>query len=439
MLNAFKKHFNWDFSEPGRKPTGPVEIDWDNPLARELASVYLFQESGGDVLELVSRRRATNTGIDFQATVHGWEAVPDNNNDDFTLSNSDSGLAASSDLTVFTIAKTTSSGSGRRLLQYGPNLLGTTGGFYFSHTGTAQGQIGLGTASNFQFVSSGNNFWSTTDYNKNSVTLRGTTVKFYKDGTLYTDTSIGAARNTNTDKTMTLFERQDNAAGRNWDSNCRVVYIWKRALSSAQVASLTRDPYQLLKPAVPQTYFVPAAGGATYTLATASGAFTYSGASLTLSASRKIAAGSGTYSYAGTAVDLTYTPVGGPTYTLAIDSAAYSYSGTALSLTAQRSISAGSGAYSYQGTSIAFEYTRRLLAESGSYSYSGTNIAFKASRAITLETAVFTYSGTDVKLTLPSELWQYTGNVTTDWQPMNNSTTSWAEQPIMATTWTKES
>lgn len=191
--------------------------------------------------------------------------------------------------------------------------------------------------------------------------------------------------------------------------------------------------------AISSIAFNEAAAGATYTLTTASGTFPYAGASASLSVNRKITVGSGSYSYSGTDIDLSYTPVGGPTYTLETGSASYQYNGTPTGLLAHRAIPAESGSYSYQGTSMAFKLTRKLLAESGTYSYTGTSAAFKASRAIILTPGVFTYVGVDVKLSLPSELWQYPSNVATDWESTKDCTTSWADQPIMTTTWTKES
>jgi len=53
--------------EPGRKPVGPVEIDWSHPLARGLKAAYLFQRSETDaplVYEQRPDKNGTTVGFD---------------------------------------------------------------------------------------------------------------------------------------------------------------------------------------------------------------------------------------------------------------------------------------------------------------------------------------------------------------------------------------
>jgi hypothetical protein len=440
------KRFHPDFSRPGVKPTSPVVLDLDNSIAKRIRLAVLPGGING-LRELALGQNLTVAGNrDIIGSALGQVQDFDGTSDYLQLSNNDHYVPGESGVFILSTFDGPITGTDRVLFE--KDFTSASEPFYtyriiHSRTGGAP-ELGA------QWNQGGTRRFLVGGSFAPTIGVPFVTALSIKEGAqaLY----AGDFR----DRVALQQSSSHSGAIVNYDTPLRIgsselftqrhsgpiylVLIVEGGFTEAEVQSLASDPYQVFKPAVPQTYFIPEAGGGpTYTLATASGSFSYSGTSLSLSASRKIAAGSGTYSYTGTAVDLTYTPVGGPTYTLALGSAAYSYDGTALSLTAQRTISAGSGAYSYQGTSIAFEYTRRLLAESGTYSYTGTSIAFKASRGITLETAVFTYSGTDVKLTLPSELWQYSGNVTTDWQPMNNSTTSWAEQPIMTTTWTKES
>ena len=49
------KQFHIDFRIPGMKPVGPVEIDYDNPLARSLDAFMLFD--GYEATNLVAPNR----------------------------------------------------------------------------------------------------------------------------------------------------------------------------------------------------------------------------------------------------------------------------------------------------------------------------------------------------------------------------------------------
>ena len=54
------KEFLPGFGQPGVKPTGPLEIDWDNPLTRGLSHCFVFDSN--EVGDLVTGRHASRFG-----------------------------------------------------------------------------------------------------------------------------------------------------------------------------------------------------------------------------------------------------------------------------------------------------------------------------------------------------------------------------------------
>jgi len=257
--------------------------------------------------------------------------------------------------------------------------------------------------------------------------------EMYANGeSLSTNTSTGAAG-----PFTAFYVGGFGASSQDFNGDIAQVIVWKTARADSWEATESANQSAPSSWGTVGTWSDSGGAGVTVEIPTLD--FSYSGTSLALTVNRKATAEPASYSYSGTDLDLTYTPVGGPSYTLATDLDSYQCTGTSIALAAQRVIPAASGAYSYQGAVEEFGFTRRLLAETGSCTYSGTDITIKATRSMLSGSGVFTYAATDVKLTLPSELWQYSGNVTTDWQPLEDCNTSWADQPIMTTTWTKES
>lgn len=160
------------------------------------------------------------------------------------------------------------------------------------------------------------------------------------------------------------------------DGDVGATFMWNRALSDAEIVSLSSNPWQIFSPINKLCLGVPAAIGA-YTLTADSSSFALTGTAATLTAQRKVtadsgsftltgtaavlshnhvlAANSGSIALTGTAATLTYTPVGG--YTLSANGGSFSLSGTAASLIASRKIVIGEGAFSLVGTDANLQYS----------------------------------------------------------------------------------
>ena len=219
-------------------------------------------------------------------------------------------------------------------------------------------------------------------------------------------------------------------AGQDFDGGVSWAYIY-RGIPEALAETIIHRPHNVLKPAVPITYFLPSAGGAS-TLTADSGSYTYTGANADLQRGLIISADSGSYSYTGTNVDLlngvnlpadsgaytytgtaatlTFSPVGD--FTLTADSGAYSYTGTNVELQRGLSLAADSGAYTYAGTDAALLRGLILASDSGAYSYTGTNADLNPGFSLTADSGSYAYTGTNASLLLDRVLNAQSGSYT---------------------------
>lgn len=231
---------------------------------------------------------------------------------------------------------------------------------------------------------------------------------------------------------------EDSGAVTTWSANTGAVEIreggtegWhivtrfsRRIVPEGMGEAIVRDPYNtLFRPANRPIYFIPAAGGPTYTLTANSGTYTISGTAAALTASRAITATAGAYSASGTDAALTYQQ----NNTLTADSGTYTTAGTAADLVASRALPADSGSYTVSGTSVTLRYGYILSVDSGAYAATGTAVDLTASRAISADSGVYTYNGTAVTLT-------YSGQSV--WTVQPGASTTWTVQTPDDTTWT---
>lgn len=151
-----------------------------------------------------------------------------------------------------------------------------------------------------------------------------------------------------------------------------------------QLASLSRDPLQLLEPYPWWMFAMDAVASSGYTLAADAGSFTYTGQTATLRVARKLVAGAGAFSFTGQTATLRVARKIGAAagaYTLAGADAGLIYSGSGARLTAE------AGSYGLTGAAATLRVARRLAAASGSYVFSGG-------------AATLTYSGEAVSVTV---------------------------------------
>ena len=173
-------------------------------------------------------------------------------------------------------------------------------------------------------------------------------------------------------------------------------FAWNRQLSDSEARLFVDAPWNIFQ--APSTRIwvnVGGGGGSTaYTLTCASGTYTTSGKTATLTYARtlvcssgayttsgkvatlqvahKLICASGTYTTSGKAATLTYVPGAGPVNrTLTCDVGSYAFSGKAVTLTVNRKLICASGTYTTSGKSTTLTVAHSLQCASGTYVVSG--------------------------------------------------------------------
>ena len=176
------------------------------------------------------------------------------------------------------------------------------------------------------------------------------------------------------------------ALNRSFNGAVYLAALWDRALSDAEIKSISDNPWQLFR-AANAPIFVPVSGGggSPYTLTADAGALAITGNAAGLSVNRTLTAGAGALSITGNAAtlafnraliadtanvaitgnaaSLVFTPVGGPTYTLPADSASIAISSAATSLVRGYNLALDAGAVSISASDAALIATRKLIAD----------------------------------------------------------------------------
>lgn len=235
------KEFHPDFSRPGVKPTGRVEIDWDNPLAQGLSFASFC--SGFEDRAILGDAPKASTGT---KKVDGYEAIASQR-----LSYDNRGLNPSCGSLLMTFRRTSS-----------PHLFGK-----FAVTTDAEFQLLRGASDTVLRLAINNNTASFTtpnlydfEWHKIAVTWDETTNArtLYIDGAFIgTDSTAFTGGTLSTD--LNFLNRADGSRPIAGLMSYGILY--NRALSSSEIASLSRDPYQILRPAQPMMLFQSAGGG----------------------------------------------------------------------------------------------------------------------------------------------------------------------------------
>jgi len=241
-----------DFALPNVKPKGPVEIDWSNSLSRGLVSYALFGRNGSNATEILYD--VFGIGVDSGLT--------------FTTVGSDGGLLLSQpgDTGWLVVAET-----------------GFDADVFSDHEATYAVRLRRNSADNNTFSAftsstlshypfSGVMYMSI--FRDNRLTLTGV-YDSALDDTLH-NVVVTSSDSANEYKTYTGGIVRDTTTA-SWglpnntidrallDGNYKdagFFGLWNRALTPEEVALIESDPYQILKPSLPLTYFVPAAAPA---------------------------------------------------------------------------------------------------------------------------------------------------------------------------------
>jgi len=256
-LLALPKHADPEFGTPNRKPLGPVEIDWNNPITRGLVGCYILQD--GQIINVLNRGgEVTNNGLVKQISPSG-----------FSLKGNGSDAWAQVET------------------QLDPNLdfscvmgfedMGTTGNQFLCSNGS---------------INSGAHYWGMVvnpsnldgvfgiEFRVGAVNLLARTIDAGADTGFHTGgmTRVGPTsavlgyayldgRNKATEgpESATMQSTSEGSIGSRrrgssanddfLSGNVLFRWTWQRALSDAEHMSIANDAYQVLRPAVDPSYF----------------------------------------------------------------------------------------------------------------------------------------------------------------------------------------
>lgn len=149
---------------------------------------------------------------------------------------------------------------------------------------------------------------------------------------------------------------------------------------------------------------------------TTSGSYLLTGTDVNLRAAKKLITETGSYNLTGTDVILIYTPSGAGEV-LIIDSGAYSLAGDEVLLSAQLNIISNSGSYLLSGTETRIAYNANIVHEASSYSLAGDNVNLFANYGMIVSSTSYTLTGTSVTLKYSGDTNQIIGTVTAGFAP----------------------
>lgn len=258
------KLFHPDFSQPGVKPRNAV-VDWENSLTSGLKSFFLLH----GLHDSITNESAENYNGGATKTPQGYSF--DGTNDLIKI-DSDAYDASKFSIDGYSVVVRVKANAAfdRRFFCVGDSTnnefigIGTTSISPFKklrvyttldlcdrdYSGESVGEIADGD-------------WHTIVYSIGEGSQRA---RIYIDGQLDTDAATnGVAATTNaTYAAIGAMRRNGNPNGASFfDGEVALCGFYHRELSIAEGLSLSRDPYQILKPAVPITYFTGSVGGGT--------------------------------------------------------------------------------------------------------------------------------------------------------------------------------
>ena len=249
---------------PGKKPTGPVEIDWDHPLTRGLRTAVISQN--GLAIDLANGLLAQNTGniaLDHSQYGEFLSCTTSSTTSYATFIDGGNGFDTASAAEPISIVTKVINyeilQAGRYFTsQRGPDYIGTwrltnitvAAGCLFTiyndsqvtaYSASIRGKDG-------GYSDWGSNTWWT--FGMSTSGLNGDSIDFYHDGFPSDSGTL------NGDATMDATASDLSFVGQSRDTNltaeCGVefLYLWQgKKLSDAEQQSIALDPYQILKPA----------------------------------------------------------------------------------------------------------------------------------------------------------------------------------------------
>ena len=316
-MSDVRKLLHPDFFVAGRKPTGDVEIDWSNPLARGLKVFVLLNDNGiktknyaddnGDYLHATENASATG----YTRKIEGQEGrcLLSNRIDGPTLSLHDP-IPSTVGLTVLTRVKYNEVAADHAVINIGEQVNVADTLLIWADTFSGALRAGM-TVGSVAYGADGGipiNEWVTWGATLNGITPLAPIGKLYVNGS-----QSGATKTDNGEwndgVTADSHYLNEFGGGRPTGGETSWIARWDRELSASEISEFTKNPYQILKPKtnyfhVPEVAAVGITGTSTTTNAAdtqaSTGELTNSGTSTTTNAADTQAA-SGALTNSGTA------------------------------------------------------------------------------------------------------------------------------------------
>lgn len=390
-LLQLPKHYHPDFSQPGRKPVGPVEVDWSNPLARGVFDAWV--QVGGLKLNAIVNAVSNDFIQQGAPSSHpGYLSLAANNE------RAEATLEVPGGAFSWTIIFEKDDTSKDSLLGTGGGGVNTFGiQLYDTSGGVSVFRAGSYQARSTGVITTGTKHVLT--ITNNGGTGAGT-YNIYVDGVKAALTSDGGETVSGGSLLHKLGERADGT-----EDFIGKIYAAIRhnvELSSGAVKSLHKNPYQILKPANAPVYFTPSAAGSTYTLTAEAGSVTVGGDSVNLQWDRILSADNTAYTLGGDSVNLTYSPVG--SYTLTADVSAFTLGGDTVNLFYNQAIQADVTAYTLSGDSVNLTYnpvgSYTLNADITAYTLGSDAVNLTYDRIFTADVTAYTLTFATADLTV---------------------------------------
>ena len=420
------------------QPQGPVGIDWGNPLARGLVDAVPASQlrtvvnqvaatvSGSmtpSVGLLGTARRSATSGANKDIYDGAWSRLP-------------------APLTLLTVYKLNSLDFSTRV---SGNLTVSTNGYGLAPSITNYRAIVSRSGVNTVLTGSAT---STSKTKIDVLVVDPTNATFWENGVRTVSPTAHGGMAT---ATGAFTHGAENAASNTNNADYYLSLVWNRALSDAEIKSLSDNPWQIFQPVNRAIWngFDSPAGGSPYTLTAEAGAVAIAGtatglafnrtlvadagsagivgadaglafnrkliadtanvplagADATLAFNRKLTADTTNLAITGNDATLTFTPVGGPTHTLTADTAGVALTGTTTGLAFNRKLIAETTNTAIGGTAIGLARGYAFAVSTASLGVSASDAALIAVRRMVAEAyalvvaandATLTYSGAEV-------------------------------------------
>ena len=388
---------SFSFPQPKIKPTGPVEIDWRNTIARGLTRLIAVD----DLYDPANKSQLTTYGTQ--------QKIIDLDGSGRSFSGGNGLLCGNrsphnGSFTVLAVAKPTSF-----------PVHGNIVGCHSDLSGLANFQFRITTGAKLEFIPFVANAakvltGATTLTANKSYALAATydasltvaTAKVFVNGAQDAALNVTGAMDTDA-AALAIGTRFRYANGTYpadfFTGNIYFVLMFDRALSAREIRSLSDNPYQILKPANDLYYFPVQSGGA-YTLTADPGVYSLGSDPVNLTYAEILTADVGVYSLGSDPVTLTYTPAG--SYTLTADAGVFSLGSDPVNLLLSEVLVADPGVYLLGSDAVNLTYTpvSTLSAEPGVFTLGSDAINLTYAEILTAEAGVYTLGSSAVNLVL---------------------------------------